>query len=256
MDKESTIELLEKLIVEAGKIALERFGKSRVVFNKDRASVATDGDLAVEKYIVESLLKIFPDHRILAEESGKIGTQSDFCWIIDPIDGTRYYNRGVPIYSVAVALEYQGKPVIGAIYFPSLGELYSAADGMGTRRNGVQVRCSNVNRLEDALVAVEIPARHDTKEEIDMALELVRRMVLTCQRVRIMGLSSFAMCQLSHGGFDAYVNLGSAAKEWDLSPGQIIAQESGARVSRIGGVVVAANPDLHQRLIELLGLNP
>lgn len=254
MDKEATIALLEREIVNAGRIALERFGKSRVVFNKERASVATDADLAVEKYLVEFLHKTFPDHRILAEESGKIGTESDFCWVIDPIDGTRYYNRGVPIYSVAVALEYRDRPFVGAIYFPSLNELYSAARDIGTRRNGMLVKCSNVGQLENALVAVEIPARHDRKEEIDRAVEFIRRMVASCQRVRVIGLSSFAMCQVAHGGFDAYVNLGSAAKQWDLSPGQIIAQESGARVSRVGEVVVVANPQLHRRLIDLLGL--
>lgn len=256
MDKQSILASLEKEIVNAGRIALERFGKSRVVFSKDRASVATDADLGVEKYLVEFIHKTFPNHRILAEESGKIGIGGDYCWVIDPIDGTRYYDRGVPIYSVAVALEHQGEPVLGAIYFPSLNELYTAAKGMGTKRNGEIVKCSNVTKLEDALVAVEIPARHDQSEEIERAIELVRKMVISCQRVRIMGLSSFAMCQVAHGGFDAYVNLGSAAKHWDIIPGTIIAQESGAEVSRQGQIVVAANPHLHETLIDLLDIKP
>lgn len=254
MDKQSILAILEKEIVNAGKIALERFGKSRVVFSKERASVATDADLGVEKYLVEFIRRTFPDHCILTEESGKIGIGGDFCWVIDPIDGTRYYDRGVPIYSVAVALEHQGEPILGAIYFPSLNELYTAAKGIGTKRNGEMVKCSNVSKLEDALVAVEIPARHDQSQEIDRAIELVRRMVISCQRVRIMGLSSFAMCQVAHGGFDAYVNLGSAAKDWDIIPGTIIAQQSGAQVSKQAQVVIVANPHLHETLVDLLNI--
>lgn len=255
MDRLDVVKRVVDLVEEAGKIALKTFGHSRVVFQKSRASVATDGDLRVEKYLIDYLRREFPSYGILAEEAGGIDTQGDYLWIIDPIDGTRYYARGVPIYSISVALKENEDLIIGVIHFPSIGETYSAAMGFGVWRDNERIACTNIADPMDALVAVEIPARHDPSEEIDRALELVRKMVYGCQRVRIMGLSSFAMCQLAHGGFDAYINLGSAAKEWDLAAGKVIASEAGAKITQENGVLVVANPRLHQALIKLLGFS-
>ncbi len=254
MDKLDVLKGLRDAVLEAGEIALKTFGHSKVVLEKSRASVATDADLRVEKHLIGYLKRQFPDHGILAEESGKIDIRGDYIWVIDPIDGTRYYARGVPIYSISVALKEKGELVLGIIHFPSLAETYTAARGIGVWRNDEPVACSTVGDPQDALVAAEIPARHDSPEEIRRAMDVVRRMVLRCQRVRIIGLSSFAMCQVAHGGFDAYVNLGSAAKEWDLAAGKVIALQAGAKVTDESGVLVVANPGLHKALLEVLEL--
>lgn len=246
---------LKEAVAEAGRIALESFGHSRVVFEKTRASVATDADLRVEKYLIDFLRRQFPDHGILAEETGEIDTQGDYVWIIDPIDGTRYYARGVPIYAISVALKERGELVLGVVHFPSFGETFSAAKGLGVWQNEDPISCSKISEPKDALVSVEIPARHDSEEEINRALELVHRMIIGCQRVRIIGLSSFAMCQVAHGGFDAYVNLGSAANEWDLAGGKVIAEEAGAKVTEENGILLVANPNLHEAMLEVLGLS-
>jgi len=254
LNRLDVLECVSEVVQEAGKIALESFGHSRVVFEKARASVATEADLRVEKHLIDFLRKKFPEHGILAEETGKIDAESEYLWIIDPIDGTRYYARGIPIYSISVALKEKDELTLGIIHFPSFGEIFRAAREVGVWRNQEAISCGRVTDPKDALVSVEIPARHDSAEERHRALELVQRMVGTCQRVRIIGLSSFSMCQVAHGGFDAYVNLGSAAKEWDLAAGKIITAEAGATVTEAKGVLVVANPILNDALLGILGL--
>jgi len=137
---------------QAGQLTLAHFQTGVAVDWKEDRTPVTVADQGAEKLLRELISRRFPDHAVMGEEFGETDKDSTHKWILDPIDGTQSFIRGIPLYGVLIGLEIDGEAVVGVSHFPALGEMVSAARGEGCRWNGRLARVSTVSRLEDALV--------------------------------------------------------------------------------------------------------
>jgi myo-inositol-1(or 4)-monophosphatase len=251
-------EIIRKVIpavMAAGEIARQGFRRSTVVSSKPRAEVTTDIDLKVDETFVSFLSEEFPDHGVISEESGEKTPHADSVWIVDPIDGTRHFARGIPLYGISVALRTLGELRLGIVYFPENDEMFTAVKGHGAHLNGEQISCSRETDLEKTVICLEIPSRHDTEEALDRALARMKQLILGCLRVRIVGIASWGLCHCASGAYDAYVKLGAPPRVWDVAAGEIIVTEAGGRITYADGAGVAGHPVIYDRITELLA-NP
>ncbi len=241
------------LVREAGDIAGAGFGHATVLTAKDGGDLATDMDLRVNQHIVSGLQRLFPAAGILSEESGASGMDREDAWVVDPIDGSKHYARGIPLYALSVALQRKGHLVLGVVHAPATGETFAAIRGGGATRNGSAIACSRQASLDRAILCVELPSRHSGQAAIRGALDRLEALMMGCQRIRVVGVTTLGLCYCASGAFDAYVNLGSSPNAlWDTAAGEVIACEAGCVLSRTGGITVAGNPGLHRQIVERL----
>lgn len=223
------------IIKNAGQIILENQGKVKIVKFKDRKDIATSADLASEKYIIESILKKYPDHGIISEEKGEINKGSEYRWIIDPLDGTKEYIRGIPLWNVSLALEFKNDLVISAVYRPYENKLYSAAKGMGSYLNSKIIKVSEIKDIKDSFVYCYLPSFHRQEENYESAFKKLTDIGKNVYRLRSLSDENTALCWLAHGGIEAYLNLSNPPKLHDIAPGILIAQEAGAYITSESG---------------------
>jgi histidinol phosphatase-like enzyme (inositol monophosphatase family) len=222
------LEIARRIATQAGQLALENHARGFETETKPDASPVTSADRANERLITQLLGEAFPDDGILGEEGAKREGSSGRRWIIDPIDGTRSFMRGIPTWGVMLALEAEGAVVVGACNLPALGELYSAAAGLGAYCNGVRIHCSPAKAPHQAMFCLT---------GID---KVVRRSwdtrllpwLTQFWSVRSMGGCLDAMCVAS-GRAEAWMTL--EAKPWDLAALKIIGEEAGARFFNLDG---------------------
>lgn len=258
------------------KIAIEAAKKGGDVLNSYFRSVdpstieakhvgdwVSDADRASEKAIVEFLTDKVPGHDILTEEtgmiSGSVGTE--YCWIIDPLDGTTNFLRGFPVWAVSVALEYRPEPdkrwgriVAGAIYIPPTDEMFYAVEGDGAFVNGERIRVSSDRSFQESLLATGFPFR--TRDLAGQYIRLFGDILPRCGDVRRAGAVAVDLCYTAAGIFDGFWELDLAP--WDIAAGALIIKEAGGMVSNFQaggdflstGDIVAGNPDIFGELIE------
>lgn len=244
----------ENLVVGAGKILLDQQKKIRIIKYKDaNQDIATSADIMSEKFIKDEIHKAYPSHSILSEEAGMEDNTSDYLWIIDPLDGTKEYIRDVPLFNVSVALEYGGKLVVAALFRPSENVLYSAASGLGAYKNGVKIKVSDKNRLEQSFVYCYLPSYKRNVDMYDQAFDKLRKIGKIAYRLRALADENTALCWLAQGGIESYLNLSNPPKKHDISTGLLIAKEAGAFVdTQKYPVIVANNTDIYNQLIKIL----
>jgi fructose-1,6-bisphosphatase/inositol monophosphatase family enzyme len=240
------------VVKRAGEIFSKNIQSPEIIRQKAAGDMATNGDLEIEKFIGEAIRETYPDHDFITEESDGKSTGAAYEWILDPVDGTKYYARRMPLCAISLALRIDGKLSLGVVYSPLMGQLFSAASGVGASLNGGQFYCSRQSELAEAMVCAELPSRHSPKEDRDRALGQLRAIIDSVQRVRVIGVSSLGLCWTARGGFDSYVNLGSASHIWDVAAGMVVLEESGAKLDLIDGRIVAGSPHLQDGLIRLL----
>jgi myo-inositol-1(or 4)-monophosphatase len=237
-----------------GEIAMARYGRPSSCWGKqenvaDALDYLSDVDLAVEAELMRSLRASFPEYGFLSEEDGGSGA-SETRWILDPIDGSLNYLAGLPFFSISIALECRGQIVLGVVYSPASGELYSAESGGGAFRNDSPIRVSQRTSLSDAVLACTIDKRPEPRATVLRQLDLLGS---SFKSVICLQASSVALCLLAAGKLDALVDYGCY---WDFAAGQLIASVAGAAVSdwsgapfrQDGGYLLAANPRLHREL--------
>ena len=218
-----------------------------VVDTKPDMTPVSAADRAAEKAMRDHLGRVRPDDAILGEEFGESGTSS-FRWVIDPIDGTKGYVRGLPVWATLIAGERDGEIVVGVVSAPALGRRWWAARGGGAYADGQPAHVSKVARLEDA----QLSCGWDEKLADPKYLDLVRR----CWRVRGFG-DFWSLTLVAEGAVDIGLEPGAY---WDLAAPQIIVEEAGGRFTDLngvvdpgGGVAVATNGYLHGEVLETLG---
>jgi len=222
---------------------------------KCKGDIVTEGDLIVQNYIYNSIRRNYPEHGIISEEKLTENTGAEFVWVLDPIDGTKYFSKGIPLYALSLALKHNDQLVLGVVYSPKLQQLFCAEIGKGSRLNNKAIHCSPKKHLDQINICVEIPSRISPSFERRWALDKLNILVEQVNRVRIIGVSSLGLCWSAMGGFDAYVNLGSASKQWDIAAGEIIFKEANGKFCDTDGKIVAASSPVFEGLLKLLDLS-
>ena len=245
---------------DAGRILAERFGRKIEISNKSEIDLVTESDLASERLIIDRIKTQFPRHAILAEESGASGpvdreSQSDWRWIIDPLDGTTNYAHGYPCFCVSIGLECSGRPEIGVVYDPLRDEMFTAERGKGAALNGRRIRVSPTPTLASALLCTGFP--YDVREKSEFARHF-SNFIMAAQGVRRDGAAALDLAYVAAGRFDGFWEEG--LKPWDVAAGALIIEEAGGRVSNYQGgalniyapPIMASNGLVHEQMMQVL----
>jgi len=210
---ESIIRIGQKTAREAGKLLLDEFGLVESVTRKKDGSFVSDADVTSEKHIIARIQSAFPGHAIFSEEQGRIGTDQTFLWIIDPLDGTHNYIRGIDVFGVNIALLYENEFVAGFIYLPVTDEMYHAFRGQGAHKNGCPIHISARTSLADCSLAFDSSISDPRGERIEL-LRLLGREVFN---IRMVGSTARILSWLAEGVLDAAVEFDD--KPYDFGAG-------------------------------------
>ena len=230
----------------------------RSIQAKSRTDYVTNVDVAVQEFLRERLAVLAPDIQFMGEEQDNSRLDwSHPCWILDPVDGTTNLIHRFQHSAVSLALAEGGQIVFGVVYNPYTEECFTARRGQGAFCNGIPVRVSGAERLEDSLLSVgTVPGR---RELADAAFGQMRRLYDACQDVRRTGCASLDLCWVACGRLEGYVEL--ALQPWDYAAGLLLVEEAGGRVTAPdgsplslsqGGPLLASNGKLHAALQSLL----
>ena len=242
----------------AGEILLHYWGRTHNIEKKGAINLVTEADLASEKAIVELIHTAFPEHTVLAEESG-ITLGTDSCeWIIDPLDGTTNYAHGLPEFTVSIAFAHEGRLLFGLVLNPMTEELYSAMRSQGATLNGRPIHVSSTKTLSDSLLVTGFP--YDLKPVIRPMMERFERCLMAAQGVRRLGSAALDLCYVACGRFEGFWEQNLAP--WDTAAGVVIAEEAGSSISDFsnrpysieGKEILATNGLIHEELGTLLML--
>jgi len=185
-------------------------------------------DRTSEERIRSFLSRRFPNHRIVGEEEGG-EEEGDFVWFIDPLDGTKNYIAGFPIFAVSVGLSYRGEPVAGAVYMPALNSLYWAGKGLGAYRDGKPIRVSQTSELKFATLAYGFPSR--AVRDLEIYWRIFRDLFDKVAAMRRPGAAAADLCFVAEGIFEGMVEF--ELHPWDVSAGAVILKEAGGEIEVI-----------------------
>jgi myo-inositol-1(or 4)-monophosphatase len=248
--------LKETLIdaVEAGALQLKHFFNGAFEINHKEGinNLVTEADHAAEKAIINVIQQKYPDHFILSEETGEIKTASSYKWIIDPIDGTVNFANGIPICCVSVAVEKDGKVIMGAVYNPIMQEFYVAEKGSGAFLNDKKIAVSNKTAVINSCLVTGFPYTY-----LDMPhgpLQVFEKLLRKGIPVRRLGSAAIDLCWVAAGRFDGFYEHNLQA--WDSAAGFLIVEEAGGKVTDFAGNyyspyqprLLATNGKIHEEL--------
>lgn len=225
------------------------------VEQKGRNDFVSEADRNAERAVIDVILKHYPDHAILAEESGQHG-ESDYVWVIDPLDGTTNFLHGFPVFCVSIALLHKGRPEHAAVYDPLRQELFTASRGAGAQLDGRRIRVSQSTSLERALLGTGFPYR-DSNLALDPYLSMFRKSLLNSAGVRRPGSAALDLCYVAAGRIDGFWETG--LKAWDIAAGALLIREAGGIISGLDGSenyldsghVLAGSPKIYSALARL-----
>jgi myo-inositol-1(or 4)-monophosphatase len=198
---------------------------------KGRNDYVSEADRAAEREVIETIHKHYPDHAILAEESGVSG-DSDTVWIIDPLDGTTNFLHRFPVFAVSIGVQVNGRMEHGVVYDPMRQELFTASRGVGAQLDGRRIRVSGQSNLERALIGTGFPFRH-ADVEMEPYLKMLGKILKNTSGVRRPGAAALDLCYVAAGRLDGFWEAGLSA--WDLAAGGLMIREAGGIVSGLDG---------------------
>ena len=247
-------ELLATAVAAAyagGEVLLRLYGSADLgAEEKAKNDLVSRADRESEAAIVERIRSAYPGHAFLAEEGGRLAgsTGGEHEWIVDPLDGTTNYLRGVPFFCVSIACLRAGQPVAAVVLDPLRGDLFTATRGGGAARGATRLALRDRDRLDQAVLATGFPFR--AHGAIDTYLALFRELFLESRAIRRCGAAALDLAYTAAGVFDGFFEFRLAP--WDVAAGSLLIQEAGGVVSDLdGGNVLAGPPGLHRRLIEV-----
>lgn len=221
---------------------------------KSQNDFVTEIDKRAEEEIINTLLTAYPEHGILAEESGYTNKDAEYLWIIDPLDGTTNYMHGFPHYAISIALKKGNIIEQAVIYDPVRQDLFTATRGKGATLNNRRLRVSRQRKLEGAFLGTGFPFKNNAN--IEPYLDIFRDIFSSTSGVRRAGAASLDLAYVAAGKLDGFFEIG--LKPWDLAAGLLLIQEAGGVVTDFtndheyfkSGNVVCANPNMHRVLLE------
>lgn len=257
------IEFIADVVRDAGAVAAGIYRDRSFLHVEQKAhanDLVTEADLAAQHCVVERIRKSYPGDAVYAEEEGynrPPDSRDGRCWILDPIDGTQNFVRGLfPAWGVSLGLVQGGEVIAGGVYFPITDDLFLAEKGGGTMRNGFPVNGSQVATVELCRIDLDVSSTGHRVSTLEKAPELYRQ----AGQLRIHGSAVAALCSVASGDLDAYLHL--ALNPWDYAAGLVIVEEAGGRVTRCDGAaltffegrrsVLATNGHLHDALLKLV----
>ena len=240
--------------IKSGLFIKNSVGKIRNIRYKGDDNIVTDVDRKAERIIMQHILSAFPDHSILSEEAGAVGGASSYKWIIDPLDGTTNFARAFPFFCVSIALQFEKKIILGAVYDPMRQELFYADIGNGAYLNDKSIRVSKVKKLEDGFLATGFSYGNKKCNNIDNFRNFLKRSMA----IRRAGSAALDLCYVASGIFDGFWEQG--LHPWDSAAGLLIVKEAGGCVTKFDGSshicyddkILATNGLIHKKMIRIL----
>lgn len=250
-------EVLMRATHEAGKIIQEYFHGTFTIENKEGINdLVTEVDKLSETRIIQIIKEHYPGHSIISEEVGEEIQDSDYQWIIDPIDGTVNFAHGIPICCVSIGLRHKDDLVLGAVYNPMMNELFFAEKGKGATLNGKPISVSKKSNFKKACLVTGFP--YKWPKTYEHPIKVFERFIMEGLPVRRLGSAAIDLCWVACGRFDGFweYNLSS----WDVAAGYLIVQEAGGTVTNFEGLpysvfdkeTLATNGLIHEDMLKLI----
>ncbi len=278
--KTTPSQVLRACLKEAGALILEAHGKKKRIKHKGRFNLVTETDKKSEQLIVRKILKVFPDHHILAEESGASSSlsrtprrranraaRSDRAsdrrlakprWIIDPLDGTTNFAHGFPMFCVTIGYEVNGKMTAGGVYDPTRDELFFAERGKGATLNGKPIHVSKTPKLAASLLCTGFPYDRYNTRRAKYYIGFKEAFISLCHDIRRTGTAALDLCYVACGRFDGFWEY--YLHPWDVAAAHLIIEEAGGKVTgyfgepyRIDGKqTLASNGKIHGEMVRVI----
>lgn len=252
------LELAKAAAIEAGKFLEESLGTILLIERKEgqETNLVTQIDKQSKELIISMIRKKYPDHTFLAEESGSDDVKSDYRWVIDPLDGTINFTHGLKIFCKSIALEYKGEIILGAVYDPSLNELFWTEKGKGAYLNNERMRVSSTSKLIESLLVTGFPYNVRTNPENPVGHFV--NFLYEGQAIRRLGSAALDLCYVAAGRFEGFWEV--TLNPWDMAAGWLCVEEAGGKVTDLLGHpttiykrnILATNGLVHDAMVEVL----
>jgi myo-inositol-1(or 4)-monophosphatase len=253
--------MLKSTLVSAVRAGAEEilryFNGTFTISNKEGINnLVTEADHASEKAILSVIRSTFPDHQVLAEETGELVQDSTYKWIIDPIDGTVNFAHGIPLNCVSIGIEYEGEMILGAVYNPHMNEFFLAEKGQGATLNDRRISVSKEGRAMNACLVTGFPYTYINSP--NGPLEVFEKFIRKGVPVRRLGSAAIDLCWVAAGRFDGFYE--HKLEPWDSAAGYLIVEEAGGKVTDHQGnkfsvyqhKVLATNGLIHDEMIGII----
>jgi myo-inositol-1(or 4)-monophosphatase len=241
----------------AGTLIRESWQQPKEIGYKGAIDLVTSVDRESERRIVEVLQRNFPDHSILAEEETNLsGAKRNHRWIIDPLDGTTNFAHGYPQFCISIALEYDGKILLGLVYDPMRRECFRAVKGQGATLNGCAIQTSDIKELDKTLLATGFP--YDRREKAEFYLTFFKEFMTRSQGIRRAGSAALDLCYVACGRIDGFWEF--KLRPWDTAAAGLIVEEAGGKLTDFSGhpfsiwenETLASNGTIHDEMVGVM----
>jgi len=243
---------------QAGSILMQHFGKISSIERKSTdIDLVTIADTQSEAFILEKIKTTYPIHHIIAEESDLTKGDSNYRWVIDPLDGTTNFIHSLPIFAVSIGLQYNNETILGVVYNPAMDKCFFAEKERGAFLNGEPIHITSTNTLSNSLLVTGFPYIHD--DNWKMSFEVFQTLYGKTQGVRRLGAAALDFCFVAMGRFEGFWEFG--LQPWDVCAGALILEEAGGNVSDWDGSpmpfsgtrILGTNGHVHKEMIDTLG---
>ena len=234
---------------EAGRMQMQCLGKVHCIDTKSSmVDLVTEVDRSSERIILEGIGSSYPEHAILSEEQGRNEMESDYLWVVDPLDGTTNYAQGLPIFAVSIALQYRRQTIAGLIYAPVIDQMFEAVRGDYVTLNGRNIKVSQKSKLSECVLATGFP--YDRALHPDNNVNYAARIIPKVRGLRRMGSAAYDLANVAAGTLDGYWELNLSP--WDVAAGTLMVEQAGGCIHYLtdkrGVSLVAGNNIIGQTI--------
>jgi len=228
IDLFAAMEKVKGLALAVGKMQSSNLGKKDLAMSTKSTAIdlVTEIDKKSELMIIEFIKQNYPSHSILAEESGLANNETEYLWIVDPLDGTTNFSQGLPIFAVSIALQYKNETVMGVVYAPVIDQLFTAIKGQGAFLNGKRLQVSSKTELTNSVLATGFP--YDIRENPINNLAYFNRLLLSTRAIRRMGAAAYDLACVAAGFFDGFWEMKLSL--WDVAAAVLMVEEAGGKI--------------------------
>jgi myo-inositol-1(or 4)-monophosphatase len=244
---------IEQYVVELVDTILKKADKGDVVIHADNVDLSTNQDVEIEKGFHDYIMNLFPECGFQGEEDASLNKDGEYKWVIDPIDGTKYYHCDIPLWCTTIALVKGDQPVYGILYQPTTGDFYTATQGLGAFKNGVKMSIGKNSDIARSQILLDIG-----KYNKELNLKIINLFEVS-YRVRILGSGALSTAWVANGMFGAFVNIAEERSKFiDKAAGLLMISEAGGKYSVTNDInsdkitIIAGVPAIVDNVIEVL----